>query len=82
MDAKDLNVVKSIASFSKTIKNATVKISFPSEGLELKVSGKIAWTREVVFQRKKTLALGIQFQGLSPKLCGMLFVFADCSKKK
>jgi len=82
LDAKDLNVVKSIASFSKTIKNATVKISFPSEGLELKVSGKIAWTREVVFQRKKTLALGIQFQGLSPKLCGMLFVFADCSKKK
>ncbi len=82
LDAKDLSVVKSIASFSRTIKNATVKISFPNEGLELKVSGKIAWTREVVFQRKKTLALGIQFQGLSPKLCGMLFVFADCSKKK
>jgi CRP-like cAMP-binding protein len=82
LDAKDVSVVKSVASFSKTIKNSTVKISFPAEGLELKVSGKIAWTHEVVFQREKTLALGIQFQDLSPKLRGMLFVFADSSKKK
>ena len=37
---------------------------------------------EVIFQGKKTLALGIQFQDLSPKLRGMLFVFADSSKNK
>jgi hypothetical protein len=82
LDEKDISVAKSVASFSKKIKDSEVKISFPSEGLELKVSGKIAWTQEVIFQGKKTLALGIQFQDLSPKLRGMLFVFADSSKNK
>jgi hypothetical protein len=47
--------------------------------MELKVSGKIAWTQETVFKGEKTLAVGIQFQDLSPKLRGMLFVFADDS---
>ena len=82
LDAKDLSVAKSVASFSKTIKDAEVKISLPREGLELKVSGKIAWTKETIFRGEKTLALGIQFQDLSPKLKGMLFVFADDSKNE
>jgi hypothetical protein len=82
LDSKDISVAKSVASFSKKIKDSKVKISFPSEGLELKVSGKIAWTQQVIFQGEKTLALGIQFQDLSPKLRGMLFVFADSSKNK
>ena len=81
LNEKDVSVVKSIASFSKKIKNSNAKISFPSEGMELRVSGKIAWTREVLFQGDKTLAIGIQFQDISPKLRGMLFVFADNSKK-
>jgi CRP-like cAMP-binding protein len=80
LDSNDVSVVKSVASFRKTIKDSKVKISFPSEGLELKVSGKIAWTQEVIFKGKRTLAVGIQFQGLSPKLQGMLFVFADSAK--
>ena len=79
LDTKDANISKSVASFNKTIKNAMVKLSFPNEGLELKISGKIAWTHEVSFRNEKSLALGIQFQGLSPKLRGMLFVFADNS---
>ncbi len=82
LDASDMSVVKSVASFSKTIKNSKVKIGFSSEGLELKVSGKIAWTRETIDKGKKTLAMGIQFQDLSPKLRGMLFVFAENSKDK
>jgi len=82
LDASDMSVAKSVASFSKTIKNSKVKISFPSEGLELRVSGKIAWTRETIDKGKKTLAVGIQFQDLSPKLRGMLFVFAENSKDK
>jgi len=52
LDEKDVSVAKSITSFSKTIKDSKVKISFLSEGLELKVSGKIAWTQEVIFQGK------------------------------
>lgn len=82
LDASDMSVVKSVASFSKTIKNSMVKIGFSSEGLELKVSGKIAWTRETIDRGKKTLAVGIQFQDLSPKLRGMLFVFAESSKDR
>ena len=82
LDSTDVSVAKSVTSFSKTIKESEVKISFPSEGLELKVSGRIAWTREIIFKGQKTLALGIQFQDLSPKLRGMLFVFADSAKDK
>jgi hypothetical protein len=82
LDAKDLSVAKSVASFSKTIKEAKVKISLPSAGLELKVSGKIAWTKETIFRGEMTLAVGIQFQDLSPKLKGMLFVFADDSRNE
>ena len=82
LDANDISVAKSVSSFSKTIKNSKVKINFPSEGLELKVSGKIAWTREMIDKGEKTLAVGIQFQDLSPKLRGMLFVFAENSKDK
>ena len=79
LDTNDVNISKSVASFNKIIKNSMVKLSFPNEGLELKISGKIAWTHEILFQGGKTLALGIQFQGLTPKLRGMLFVFADSS---
>jgi hypothetical protein len=43
---------------------------------------KIAWTQETIFKGEKTLAVGIQFQDLSPKLRGMLFVFADDSRNK
>ena len=79
LDTNDVNISKSVASFNKIIKNSMVKLSFPNEGLELRISGKIAWTREISFQGGNSLALGIQFQGLSPKLRGMLFVFADSS---
>jgi CRP-like cAMP-binding protein len=82
LDANDLSVAKSVSSFSKTIKDSIVKINFPSEGMELKVSGKIAWTQEILFKGERTLAVGIQFQDLSPKLRGMLFVFADGAKDK
>ena len=82
LDSIDVSVAKSVTSFSKTIKNSKVKISFPSEGLELKVSGRIAWIQEIIFNGERTLAVGIQFQDLSPKLRGMLFVFADSAKDK
>jgi CRP-like cAMP-binding protein len=82
LDSIDVSVLKSVTSFSKTIKDSKVKISFPNEGIELKVSGKIVWTQETIDKGKKTLAVGIQFQDLSPKFRGMLFVFADNSKEQ
>ena len=82
MNANDLSVAKSVVTFSRTIKDSKVKISLPCEGMELKVSGKIAWTQETIVNGEKTLAVGIQFQDLSPKLRGMLFVFADNPEKQ
>ena len=82
LDSIDVSVLKSVTSFSKTIKDSKVKISFPNEGMELKVFGKIVWTQETIDKGKKTLAVGIQFQDLSPKFRGMLFVFADNSKEQ
>ncbi len=56
-----------------------IKENFRSKKL---ISGKIAWTQEIIFKGEKMLSVGIQFQDLSPKLRGMLFVFADGSKDK
>jgi hypothetical protein len=80
LDANDLGVTESVRTFSKTIKNSIVKISFNNEGMELRICGKITWTHELVYKGKRTLELGIQFQDLSPKLRGLLFVFAENSK--
>ena len=79
MEAKDIHVSHSVASFHKIINDAQIKMSFQNEGLELKVSGKIIWTQEVLYEGEKTLALGVHFEDLSPKLRGMLFVFAENS---
>jgi hypothetical protein len=45
--------------------------------MELKVWGNIKWRHEIHFNGRKTLALGIRFQEDSPKLRGMLFMFAN-----
>lgn len=41
------------------------------------MSGNIVWRRQVSAEDEKTVALGIQYQNMTPKLSGMLFVFAD-----
>ena len=79
LDTNDENISNSVVTLNKTVKNSIVKLNYPNEGLELKISGKIAWTHEVIFRGMNTLALGIQFQGLSPKLRGMFFIFANSS---
>ena len=73
LDAKYAN----ITSIFKTLKNAKINISFPSEAFTLNVWGKIVWSRNVSFEGEKTLALGIQFKEMTPKMSGMLVVFAD-----
>ncbi len=73
LDAKFAN----ITSIFKTLKNAKINISFPGEAFTLNVWGKIVWSRNVSFEGEKTLALGIQFKEMTPKMSGMLVVFAD-----
>jgi CRP-like cAMP-binding protein len=73
LDAKYTN----IPAVYKSIKNAKIEISLPGEAMTINVTGAIVWNKEVVFEGAKTVALGIQFEEMSPKLSGLLVVFAD-----
>ncbi len=66
-----------LASLPETADNSRVRVSFPGETMELKVLGHIKWRHEIHFNGRKTLALGIRFEEDSPKLRGMLFMFAN-----
>jgi hypothetical protein len=68
---------ENIASLAKNIKDAKVAIFIPGGGFTLNVSGSVIWCRAVIWNGKKTLALGIQFKGMTPKVSGLLIVFAD-----
>lgn len=73
LDAKNTN----IDSIDNTIKNAGIEISIPGEAFSLNVAGNVSWSKEVLSDGKKTLALGIKFKKMTPKMSGMLIVFAD-----
>ena len=73
LDAKHKNIV----SLAKNIKDAGITIFIPGGGFTLNVSGSVIWSRGVISNGKKTLALGIQFKGMTPKVSGLLVVFAD-----
>ncbi len=64
-------------SMPETGDNHQIRVSFPGETMELKVRGNIVWRHQIHFNGSKTLALGIQFEENSPKLRGMLFMFAN-----
>jgi len=54
-----------------------IRVNFPGETMELKVLGNIMWQHQIHFNGRKTLAMGIRFEEDSPKLRGMLFMFAN-----
>ena len=62
-----------IADFDKTIPNAKINVSVLTHTLLLKISGKIAWSREAVLNGAKALSIGMQFDEMSPKIRGLLF---------
>jgi len=45
--------------------------------MTLNVSGSVVWSRDVSYEGQQTVALGIRFKDMAPKLSGMLMVFAD-----
>jgi len=59
------------------IKNARIRISMESDAMTVSVVGKIVWSKEVAVEAEKTVALGIQYMNMTPKLSGLLVVFAD-----
>ena len=66
-----------IPTVYKSIQNAKIEISLPGEALTVSVTAAIAWSKEVYHGGEKTVALGIEFEDMSPKLSGLLVVFAD-----
>jgi hypothetical protein len=64
----------------RDIKNCRIQISMVSEAMTISVLGKIVWSKEVVFEGEKSVALGIQYQNMTPKLSGLVVVFADLLK--
>ena len=73
LDAKYAN----IPAVYKSIKNGKIEISLPGDAMTISVTGAIVWNKEAVFEGAKTVALGIQFEEMSPRLSGLLVVFAD-----
>jgi CRP-like cAMP-binding protein len=73
LDAKYANV----PSIYKNIKNAKIEISMPSKAMTINVLGSIVWSSEVNLEEQRTVALGIQFEEMSPQMSGLLVVFAN-----
>ncbi len=73
VDAKYTNITRLLQS----LRNAEVQVCFPTESMKLNVLGNIVWSRKVSFEGENTLALGVQFKDMTPRMSGMLIVFAD-----
>jgi CRP-like cAMP-binding protein len=61
------------ASIDKSIPGARINVSVLTHTLLLKISGRIIWRRKVVRNGVKTLAIGMRFEEMSPKIRGLLF---------
>lgn len=53
-----------------------VKAALHGQGMALEIDGRIARRRTLLFEGRRSLALAIQFDGLPPRLRGLLFAFA------
>ena len=81
LDEISLNSSSEILSLEKGIKNAKVQVNFPIEDLNVSIPGKIVWLSTVSHEGRKTTALGIQFDKMSPKLKGLLMMFFNSFHK-
>ena len=73
IDAAKLTEPWSILKLHESAANAKIYVSVVTHTLLLKISGKVAWRREVVHSGAKALAIGMQFDEMSPKIRGLLF---------
>ena len=63
------------------MENAKVQVNFPIEEMNVNIPGKIVWQSQVLHEGRKTIAVGIQFDKMSPKLKGFLVVFFNSFHK-
>jgi CRP-like cAMP-binding protein len=76
----DLNNIKDlvdISSLRSSLNEAKICIGIPAEMLSWMVSGRIVWSRKIVHEGAKTVAIGMQFSKMSPRVQGLLFSFIN-----
>ena len=66
-----------VPSMYRDIKNVQIQMSMPGDAMNISVAGKIVWINQVYVEDEKTIALGIQYNNMTPRLSGLLVVFAD-----
>ena len=77
LDSKDPVIPTLISSYRKTLLDTRARVGLPGEKLSLKIAGSIVWCRPVCVEDNQTVALGIRFEDMSPKLRGMFFGFVE-----
>ena len=77
IDSNEVANNSGVAPLYKIVKNAKINVSVITHTLLLKISGKIVWSREIAHGGVKTLALGMQFDEMSPKIRGLLFALVN-----
>ena len=82
LDDIGLDSFSEILSFEKGMKDAKVQVNFPIEDLKVSIPGKIVWLSPVSHEGRKTIALGVEFDKMSPKLKGLLMMFFNSCHEK
>lgn len=77
IDSDKLNEPWNISSLNASASNAKIHVSVVTHTLLLKISGKVAWRRETTHNGIRALALGMQFDEMSPKIRGLLFALVN-----
>lgn len=77
IDSDKLNEPWNISSLNASASNAKIHVSVVTHTLLLKISGKVAWRRETIHNGTRALALGMQFDEMSPKIRGLLFALVN-----
>ena len=66
-----------LASLFKDLDQQRVRVAISSEALSMSIPGQIMRARELVVNGSRTLALGIQFDKVSPRVSGAFLAFAE-----
>jgi len=77
IDSTEVANNSGVSPLCKTVTNAKINVSVITHTLLLKISGKIVWSREIAHGGVKTLAIGMQFDEMSPKIRGLLFALVN-----
>ncbi|MBW2409180.1 MAG: PilZ domain-containing protein, partial [Deltaproteobacteria bacterium] len=77
LDSANTSIDHILEAFENGTNSNKIWVGFPAEKMHVKVLGRIAWSHAVILNGKNTLVLGIQFEEMSPRLRGMLFMFAN-----